>query len=107
MPSAAVTPAGPLPITHTRVDSAMPFAMSDPFLIMGGMLQHFDGAAAESHRVAVDTAPAPRRFRARQRRRSRYRYVTGVVKSVRSRSEERRVGKECRSRWAPYHSKKK
>src|SRR5437763_15973608 len=25
----------------------------------------------------------------------------------RSRSEERRVGKECRSRWSPYHSKKK
>src|SRR3989442_14099192 len=24
-----------------------------------------------------------------------------------SRSEERRVGKECRSRWAPYHLKKK
>src|SRR6478735_11510443 len=23
------------------------------------------------------------------------------------RSEERRVGKECRSRWLPYHSKKK
>src|SRR5687767_15801539 len=23
------------------------------------------------------------------------------------RSEERRVGKECRSRWAPYHDKKK
>src|SRR4030066_1976710 len=23
-----------------------------------------------------------------------------------NRSEERRVGKECRSRWAPYHSKK-
>src|SRR5690348_18359071 len=23
------------------------------------------------------------------------------------RSEERRVGKECRSRWAPYHKKKK
>src|SRR5437588_13077420 len=23
------------------------------------------------------------------------------------RSEERRVGKECRSRWAPYHRKKK
>src|SRR5437879_12171361 len=26
---------------------------------------------------------------------------------VRSRSEERRVGKECRSRWAPYYQKKK
>src|SRR3712207_9553619 len=24
-----------------------------------------------------------------------------------ARSEERRVGKECRSRWSPYHSKKK
>src|SRR6267143_456387 len=24
-----------------------------------------------------------------------------------SRSEERRVGKECRSRWVPYHQKKK
>ena len=23
------------------------------------------------------------------------------------RSEERRVGKECRSRWSPYHEKKK
>ena len=26
---------------------------------------------------------------------------TGV--RIRSRSEERRVGKECRSRWSPYH----
>src|SRR5687768_18334917 len=26
---------------------------------------------------------------------------------VRMRSEERRVGKECRSRWSPYHYKKK
>ena len=26
----------------------------------------------------------------------------GVI-TVRSRSEERRVGKECRSRWSPYH----
>src|SRR5215471_19897917 len=25
----------------------------------------------------------------------------------RGRSEERRVGKECRSRWSPYHEKKK
>ena len=26
-----------------------------------------------------------------------------VIKSFHSRSEERRVGKECRSRWSPYH----
>ena len=31
--------------------------------------------------------------------------VAGVffVKTIYSRSEERRVGKECRSRWSPYH----
>src|SRR5579872_3981856 len=26
-----------------------------------------------------------------------------MIKTCRSRSEERRVGKECRSRWSPYH----
>ena len=26
-----------------------------------------------------------------------------VRKQIRFRSEERRVGKECRSRWSPYH----
>src|SRR5256885_7209118 len=29
--------------------------------------------------------------------------VARGVPSPRSRSEERRVGKECRSRWSPYH----
>src|SRR3989338_3263435 len=27
----------------------------------------------------------------------------GPLKSLLDRSEERRVGKECRSRWSPYH----
>ena len=27
----------------------------------------------------------------------------GKPKVIRRRSEERRVGKECRSRWSPYH----
>src|SRR5215813_14514714 len=31
----------------------------------------------------------------------------GGVRVPERRSEERRVGKECRSRWSPYHSKKK
>src|SRR5690348_18447695 len=30
-----------------------------------------------------------------------------VIDAVNLRSEERRVGKECRSRWAPDHEKKK
>src|SRR2546422_9566196 len=29
--------------------------------------------------------------------------VARVLPPVRQRSEERRVGKECRSRWSPYH----
>ena len=29
--------------------------------------------------------------------------IDSSVKNVRPRSEERRVGKECRSRWSPYH----
>src|SRR5256885_16962525 len=38
------------------------------------------------------------------------RVVTGdesVARILLGRSEERRVGKECRSRWSPYHYKKK
>src|SRR3970282_2544420 len=32
---------------------------------------------------------------------------SGVLRRLGHRSEERRVGKEWRSRWSPYHSKKK
>src|SRR5207248_8802638 len=31
----------------------------------------------------------------------------GLAADLLCRSEERRVGKECRSRWSPYHYKKK
>ena len=32
-------------------------------------------------------------------------YFSGIISinQVHNRSEERRVGKECRSRWSPYH----
>ena len=30
-------------------------------------------------------------------------YAYGALPQERFRSEERRVGKECRSRWSPYH----
>ena len=29
--------------------------------------------------------------------------IDGRIKKTYKRSEERRVGKECRSRWSPYH----
>ena len=28
---------------------------------------------------------------------------TELAREIKPRSEERRVGKECRSRWSPYH----
>ena len=40
-----------------------------------------------NYRFALETAPFGRYF----------------LNSVLTRSEERRVGKECRSRWSPYH----
>src|SRR2546421_11496882 len=36
-------------------------------------------------------------------RSSRFHGVTSTVIGAAIRSEERRVGKECRSRWSPYH----
>ena len=30
-------------------------------------------------------------------------FICGVLNTIPYRSEERRVGKECRSRWSPYH----
>ena len=36
-------------------------------------------------------------------RRRYYRLTTSGRAAVEARSEERRVGKECRSRWSPYH----
>ena len=36
-------------------------------------------------------------------RHTRFSSVTGVQTCALPRSEERRVGKECRSRWSPYH----
>src|SRR3712207_9099181 len=51
---------------------------------------------AERRRQAARLGP-----RARRRGRGAARPFAGA------RSEERRVGKECRSRWSPYHYKKK
>ena len=46
--------------------------------------------------VVEETGEAVRRFRKGDR-------VAVNVETFCGRSEERRVGKECRSRWSPYH----
>ena len=50
--------------------------------------------------IAVGTAFLDRPDPANAPRTLRY---SDFVEAVEGRSEERRVGKECRSRWSPYH----
>src|SRR5256885_7871836 len=42
-------------------------------------------------------------YQAKSDGRNRYRYFEPEMDALMRRSEERRVGKECRSRWSPYH----
>src|SRR3989440_7519779 len=67
---------------------------------------------ADTFRHVVQELPLAGRLRSsserdlegRSRQRIRQGGVAGDAKcSVVARSEERRVGKECRSRWSPYH----
>src|SRR2546422_5346580 len=53
----------------------------------GADLHAFDGVDAHHRRSDVGVEPA----------------VDRLAPADRNRSEERRVGKECRSRWSPYH----
>src|SRR6267143_4405346 len=55
--------------------------------------------------VQTCALPIYRRFGRDGRRCPRRRFQQGLGRD--GRSEERRVGKECRSRWSPYHYKKK
>src|SRR5438874_12420464 len=50
------------------------------------------------------TSRSPRAA-AQQERREKPKVLPELIPSLRS--EERRVGKECRSRWSPYYEKKK
>src|SRR5437762_13995714 len=55
-----------------------------------------------------DTNSAQRRTRCSTKKRMRSMTSASVARAARrSRSEERRVGKECRYRGAPYHEKEK
>src|SRR3712207_9053154 len=64
-------------------------------------LQRTSFAARRSSSRARPTSTDDRAERSAQ---SRSRALSSIAGS---RSEERRVGKECRSRWSQYHSKKK
>src|SRR5205807_3292609 len=82
---------------HTRLqgDWSSDVCSSD----LHGRLQAAVHAAVEDARDAGTQLVGPGRYLRRPRRLQGDR--------TEGRSEERRVGKECRSRWSPYHEKKK
>src|ERR1035437_71067 len=68
---------------------------------LGGVREEFRFARFARHWCPPKDRITLTRFagrRCRVRRRREYRVTLAV-----HRSEERRVGKECRSRWSPYH----
>src|SRR5579885_469034 len=73
---------------HFMIDPAEPHSAPAPRPERGA-----DGHPRAERDRAADKKSRPRRHEHHRR--------------IIDRSEERRVGKECRSRWSPYHSKKK
>src|SRR5256885_12792742 len=60
-------------------------------------------AAAEQRRRERDPSAGLQGLRSRRRRRATRRSIAPSPRSAKMRSEERRVGKEGRSRWSPDH----
>ena len=61
--------------------------MSEYRLVMKGVVKTFPGVKALDH-AQLELRPGK---------------VMALMGENGARSEERRVGKECRSRWSPYH----
>src|SRR3712207_9565991 len=66
----------------------------------------FHGLAYRHIELTYDLIDDQDEGREHAKRLKRIREYQRLDTSPAGRSEERRVGKECRSRWAPYHSKK-
>src|SRR5689334_24559850 len=75
-------------------------------IYLSRLAQPAPARAAGADRRALPAAPVPRPPRPRRRRRRGAARGRGA-RGLRRRSEERRVGKEWRSRWSPYTQKKK
>ena len=61
-------------------------------------------AVTDMPRFMAENDHAPATFvSSAQKNRAQERKGSGDLRMLGKRSEERRVGKECRSRWSPYH----
>ena len=63
-------------------------------------VKHYPEKRGIVHNEILLPANAPRSYADRN---TLWNAAEAVEKQWNSRSEERRVGKECRSRWSPYH----
>ena len=69
--------------------------------LFGSMALLADGWHMGTHAVALGITLLAYMYSRRHARNPKFTFGTGKVGVLRS--EERRVGKECRSRWSPYH----
>src|SRR5947209_19871203 len=96
----------PLLATHPRPLRGFPSVL---VASLSAFLQHFSRPALSvtiAHpRVARRKPTCP--VGARSKRQFRGARMSGRLWPIGSRSEERRVGKECRSGWSAYHGRKK
>src|SRR2546430_3182853 len=95
---------------HTRFDCAwssdvcssdltkLPSILS---MVTGSWRRHESEESPVPKSSSATPHPSPRSRRINASARTRFATVAFSVSS--KRSEERRVGKECRSRWSPYH----
>src|SRR2546422_5667656 len=89
---------------HTRCsrDWSSDVCSSDLFVPAAGLLVDLQiWKTDEIHRNTVDDASLPPRETLRKIASGDFRQDFDSIRF--DRSEERRVGKECRSRWSPYH----
>ena len=79
----------------------------DYFPVVGGMENHIkllaEAQAARGHTVSVLVTSRDHRTHIETMNGVRVIFAARLATISSARSEERRVGKECRSRWSPYH----
>ena len=74
------------------------YYMFSDFKVMAHLIYEYKKGLRQ---LALITIPTDNRHNAEQM--LAIKGMDYIIQEVRSRSEERRVGKECRSRWSPYH----
>src|SRR5256886_10133657 len=86
---------------HTRFDCdwSSDVCSSD----LGTPLQRFEFTSPRMGTMFFITLYAPGKPAAETATMAAFERVGAIEDTMSDRSEERRVGKECRSRWSPYH----